>query len=127
MKDRREQKERRNKTMNVKQMPLTTKVTCLFFIFFSIPVLQLGLVNLSMWIQEGMAGTVILAYAVFLWLSVMALLESKRWAWHLVICGNAVGLTVIRVFCPVEAILFGVPVIVLALTDLLLWVREKRT
>jgi hypothetical protein len=110
-----------------KGLSLTTKVTSMFFVFFSIPVLQLGLVNLSMWIHEGMAGIVILAYDVFLWLSAMTLLESKRWAWHLAIYGNAVGLTIIGVFCPVEAILFGIPMIVLVLVDFLLWMKERKT
>jgi hypothetical protein len=110
-----------------KGLSLTTKVTSMFFVFFSIPVLQLGLLNLSMWIHEGKPGIAILAYSVFLWVSAMTLLESKRWAWYLTICGNAVGLTVTYVFSPGEAILFGIPMIVLVLVDFLLWMKERKT
>jgi glucan phosphoethanolaminetransferase (alkaline phosphatase superfamily) len=110
--------------MKVEQLPLTTKVTSIFLVFFSIPVLQIGLLNLSLWTYKGL---MILTYHVFLWFGAIALLQSKRWAWHVIVCGNAIGLIVISVFCPVEAILFGIPISVLALVDFLLWMKERKT
>jgi hypothetical protein len=113
------------------QRPLITKVTVVFFVFFSLPVLQIGLMELlAEWNFKGIleiSGIVILAYYAFLWISVIAFLWSKRWAWYLAVGGNALFLTVMNFFCSVEAILFGGSLITLALIDIILWIWKKRT